>query len=145
MIDAVEFNVGSIEADNVWETAKHLTLTGHYLWPGLFFYSKKKFDALPPDIQKIVLDTCRKIGTKYVLHTRDEEKLTIGRLKQKGVMFYEFEDREKFFNLMQPVLDEWAKKDPLIANTSRPPRSSDAEVILQKASRCRTDPRRLSF
>jgi tripartite ATP-independent transporter DctP family solute receptor len=115
VIDAVEFNVSSIEADKVYETAKHITLTGHYFWPGFFFYSKAKFDALPADIQKIVLDTTGpKCTARFVTHTRDEEKVTIERLKAKAVAFYEFDERRQLLELMQPLYDEWAAKDPLI-------------------------------
>jgi TRAP-type transport system periplasmic protein len=115
VIDAVEFNIGSIEADNVWEVAKHYTVTSHYFWPGFFFWSKKKFDELPADIQKIVMDTSRRIRTKYVLHTRDEDKAATERLKPKGLMVYDFPERDKMIQATQPVVDEWAKKDPLIA------------------------------
>jgi tripartite ATP-independent transporter DctP family solute receptor len=115
VIDAVEFNVSSIEADKVYETAKHITLTGHYFWPGFFFYNKAKFDALPADIRQIVLDTAGpKCTARFVAHTRDEEKLTIERLKAKGVAFYEFEERQKLLELMQPLYDDWAAKHPLI-------------------------------
>jgi tripartite ATP-independent transporter DctP family solute receptor len=33
VIDAVEFNASSIESENLFEKAKHLSLTGHYFWP----------------------------------------------------------------------------------------------------------------
>lgn len=115
VIDAVEFNVSSIEADKVYETAKHITLTGHYFWPGFFFWSKAKFDALPADIRKVLLDhTGPRCTARFVAHTRDEEKATIERLRPKGVMFYEFEERQKLTELMQPLYDEWAAKSPLI-------------------------------
>lgn len=115
VIDAVEFNVSSIEADKVYETAKHITLTGHYFWPGFFFWSKAKLDALPADIRQIVLNiTGPKCTANFVANTRDEEKLTIERLKAKNVMFYDFEERPKLLELMQPLYDEWAAKDPLI-------------------------------
>ncbi len=38
----------------------------------------------------------------------------IEELKGSGVKFYEFEDRAKLLQLMQPVFDAWAAKDPLI-------------------------------
>ena len=114
VIDATEFNIGSIEADNVWEVAKHYTRTGHYFWPALIFYSKKKFYELPPDLQKIVLETSRKLTAKFYLHTRDQDILATERLKKKGLKVYEFQDREKMIERMQPVYDEWTKKHPLI-------------------------------
>jgi tripartite ATP-independent transporter DctP family solute receptor len=114
VIDAVEFNISSIAADKVYETAKHLTLTGHYFWPTVFFFSKEKFDALPPDIQSAVLETSRSLTPEFVLDTKAREAVSIEELKEAGVMFYQFEDREKLLELMQPVFDRWAEKDPLI-------------------------------
>jgi TRAP-type transport system periplasmic protein len=114
VIDAAESNISSIGADNLWENAKHVTLTGHYFWPGLFFMSKAKYDTLAPDLQQAIVDTCRNLTPEFVAHTKQQEAEGIEQLKAEGVQIYEFEDRERLLELMQPVFDEWAAKDPLI-------------------------------
>jgi TRAP-type transport system periplasmic protein len=117
VIDAVEYSTLTTEADNVWEVAKYMTLTGHYFVPTVFFWSKKKFDELPADIQKIVMDTSARIRTKYILHTRDEDKAAVERLRKHGMTIDAFPDqeRQKMIKATQPIVDEWSKKDPLIA------------------------------
>jgi TRAP-type transport system periplasmic protein len=114
VIDAAESNISSIGADNLWENAKHVTLTGHYFWPGLFFMSKAKYDTLSPELQQVIVDTCRNLTPEFVAHTKQQEAEGIERLEAEGVQIYPFEDRERLLELMQPVFDEWAAKDPLI-------------------------------
>lgn len=114
VIDAVEFNISSIAADKVYEQATHVTMTGHYFWPGLFFINKAKFDGMPKDIQETILKTARRLTPEWVAHTKADEARRIEELKGRGVKFYEFEDRAKLLTLMQPVFDAWSAKDPLI-------------------------------
>ena len=114
VIDAVEFNISSISADKVYEQAQHLTMTGHYFWPGAFFFNKAKFDALPKDVQDTIVKVARDSTPKWVLHTKAKEAEQVSELKAKGVKFYAFEDRAKLLQLMQPVFDTWSAKDPLI-------------------------------
>jgi TRAP-type transport system periplasmic protein len=114
VIDAVEFNISSIAADKVYEQASHVTLTGHYFWPGAFFFNKAKFDSMPKDVQDAIVKAARELTPKFVAHTKADEQQRIVELKGRGVKFYEFEDRAKLLELMQPVFDAWSAKDPLI-------------------------------
>ena len=114
VIDAVEFNISSIYADKVYEQASHVTMTGHYFWPGAFFFNKAKFDSMPKDIQDEIVKAARALTPKWTAHTKAEEGKQVEALRAKGTKFYEFEDRAKLLQLMQPVFDAWAAKDPLI-------------------------------
>ena len=114
-IDAVEFNASSVEAENLFENAKHLSLTGHYFWPLVMIHNKKKFDALPKDIQAQLQEAAREATVKHVNYVRDDEAATLERLKAKGVSVYKFEELDKMREIMKPVVEEWIKRDPLIA------------------------------
>ena len=114
VIDAVEFNISSIYADKVYEQASHVTLTGHYFWPGAFIFNKARFDSMPNDIQDAILKASRALTPVWTAHTKSEEDKQIALLKEKGVKIYEFQDRAKLLQLMQPIFDEWSAKDPLI-------------------------------
>jgi TRAP-type transport system periplasmic protein len=114
VIDAVEFNISSIAADKIYEQATHVTMTGHYFWPGLFFINKAKIEAMPKDIQATIIKTARGLTPQWVAHTKADEARRIEELKGRGVKFYEFDDRAKLLELMQPVFDAWSAKDPLI-------------------------------
>lgn len=114
VIDAVEFNISSIYADKVYEQASHVTMTGHYFWPGAFFFNKAKFDAMPKETQDAIVTAARALTPKWTAHTKAEEDKQVEALKAKAVKFYPFEDRAKLLQLMQPVFDAWSAKDPLI-------------------------------
>lgn len=114
VIDAVEFNVSSIYADKVYETAKDLTLTAHYFWPGLFFMNKERFDAMPAEAQKVVMEACKELVPEFMSTSAELEGELIDKLKEQGVRVYEFTDRQRLLELTQPVFDEWSRKDPLI-------------------------------
>lgn len=114
VIDAVEFNISSIAADKVYENANYVTMTGHYFWPGLFMMNKAKYDALTPEQQKAIVDTCRALTPDFVAHTKSEEAKEIQVLKDAGVEISEFTDRANLLAATQPVFDAWSAKDPLI-------------------------------
>jgi tripartite ATP-independent transporter DctP family solute receptor len=125
VIDAVEFNISSIAADKVYEQANYVTMTGHYFWPGLFFFNKAKFDSLPKDIQAAIIKVARDSTPKWVAETKADEDKKIGELKAKGVKFAKFEDRPKLLKMMQPLFDEWSAKDPLIGEYIKDARKID--------------------
>lgn len=115
LIDAVEFNASSINADKVYENAKYLTLTAHYFWPGLFFMNKAKFDALAPEAQEAVVGACRELVPEFMETAKAAEDELLGKLRGVGVEVSEFTDRDTLLERTQPVFDEWSQKDPLIA------------------------------
>ena len=125
VIDAVEFNISSIAADKVYEQANHVTLTGHYFWPGAFFFNKAKFDSMPKDIQDAIVKAARDLTPRWVAHTKADEQKRIDELKAKGVNIYQFEDRVKLLELMQPIFDTWSAKDPLIGEYIKAARKID--------------------
>lgn len=116
VIDAVEFNVSSINADKIYENAKYLTLTGHYFWPGLFFMNKAKYDSLPPEAQEAIVSSCRDLVPAFMDIAAEAEGELIQKLKDEGVQVSEFTDRDALLEKTAPVFDEWSAKDPLIAD-----------------------------
>lgn len=114
LIDAVEINISSVETENLWESAKHLTKTGHYFWPGVLIHNKAKFDKLPKDVQAAMMEAGREIIEPQVAYTRDEEAETAERLKAKGVHIYKFEDLPAMRKAMDPIVKKWMASDPII-------------------------------
>ena len=115
VIDAVEFNVSSVAAENLYENAKHLSLTGHYFWPLVLIHNKAKFDKLPKDIQAAMSAAAREATVLQVNYVRDNEKTTLESLKKKGVKVYKFKDLTTMRARMQPIIAKWIKRDPIIA------------------------------
>jgi TRAP-type transport system periplasmic protein len=114
VIDALETNLSSLESENFWEVAKHMSLTGHYFWPGIVVYNKRKFDALPEDVRKVMMDAGRAMTLKQVAYMRDWDNAARERLKAKGVTFHTFGDLKTMQKVMEPILAQWNKRDPLI-------------------------------
>ena len=114
VIDAVEINVSSMLGENLWEVGKHMTLTGHYPWHNVLAINKAKFDSLPKDVQ----DAMREAGRISTLQTLDyAKKQDFGardELKKKGVTFYDLEDLADMKKKMAPLVEQYAKKSPLI-------------------------------
>lgn len=116
IIDGVEINVSSLESERFHDAAKHFTYTGHYFWPGMLIANKAKFDTLPQDIQDIMLQAGRDIIVPQVMATKESEALIAKKMaEEEGVLFYEFDEKEKMRELMAPLIEERIKSDPGIA------------------------------
>lgn len=115
VIDAVEINVSSVVGENLWEVGKHFTLTGHYPWHNVIVANKAFFDGLPPDVQAAM----RKAGKDSILptmeYTKNQDYAARDDLKKKGVQFNPLEDLPAMKAKVAPILGEWSKKSPLIA------------------------------
>lgn len=115
VIDAVEINVSSVVGENLWEVGKYMTLTGHYPWHNVIVANKAFFDKLPPDVQAAM----RKAGKDSIVptlnYTKTQDFSARDDLKKKGVQFAPLEDLPAMKTRMAPIIGEWSKKSPLIA------------------------------
>jgi tripartite ATP-independent transporter DctP family solute receptor len=115
VIDAVEFNISSVESENLFENAKYLTLTGHYFWPGVLIHNKAKFDKLPDDIKAAMIAAGKEVIEPHTLFVRDHEMASAERMKKKGVQIASFDDLVEMRKIMEPIVSTWEKRDPIIA------------------------------
>jgi TRAP-type transport system periplasmic protein len=115
VIDAVEINVSSVVGENLWEVGKHFTLTGHYPWHNVIVANKAFFDGLPPDIQAAMRQAGRDSIGPTLDYTKNQDFAARDDLKKKGVVFTPLEDLPAMRAKVEPILGEWAKKDPMIA------------------------------
>ena len=115
VIDSVEINVSSVEGENMWEPAKHFTYTGHYFWPFALTMNKAKFDRLPPELQKAMVDAAREIVPAQVAASKKDEEVQAETLRKKGVQFYKFTEMAQIRAQMKPIVDQWVAKDKMIA------------------------------
>jgi tripartite ATP-independent transporter DctP family solute receptor len=116
VIDAVEINASSVNGENLWEPAKHYTLTGHYFWPGVISYNKARFDRLPAEVQKALVDAGREVIVPQVMFAKSDEASATEQLRKKGVNVYKFSDLAQIRSQTRPIVDQWAAKDKAIAN-----------------------------
>lgn len=116
VIDGVEINLSSLESERFYEAAKHFTYTGHYFWTGMLIYNKGKFDALPEDIQQIMVEAGHDIIVPQVMATKESEAGIAKKLQEdEGLQIYEFEEMDEMRAAMAPLIEERMKSDPAIA------------------------------
>jgi len=70
------------------------------------------FNELPPDIQKILVDTAREVSLWHAGWLKETRQEAFDKLKAEGVEFYELseEDRTIWANQMSDLSLEWIKK-----------------------------------
>lgn len=113
-IDACEINVSSMLAENLWEVAKHFTLTGHYPWHNTIAANKAFFEGLPDDLQEAMRQSGRDSVQPTLDYTAEQDHNGRGELKDKGVQIYELEGLAEMQTKVAPIVKDWSAKSPLI-------------------------------
>ena len=95
-----------------FDIAKHFTQLDYA--QGLFVHlvNRKWFDKLPPELQKILVDSIVEESAAARVATRRQQDEQIAAAKAKGVTFYALPaaDRQQLMTLAAPVYAEWEGK-----------------------------------
>jgi TRAP-type transport system periplasmic protein len=79
-----------------WHTSiKHMTLSAHIYQPAVIAFNKDWFDALPPDLQKVLLDEGRAIVRKGRAAIRKMNPKLVEIVKKAGVTIHTLSDTER--------------------------------------------------
>jgi len=91
-----------------YEVAKQYTLMNFGCLPGPFIMNMNKWNSLPPNVQKVMLEVSNEMPKHSQRIADGAERLAMEELKKKGVTFYELPvaDRDRFMKLKQKV---WAE------------------------------------
>lgn len=109
MIDGHENPFTVIEANKFYEVQKYLTVTNHMYNPQAFFMSKKTWDKLNADEQKIVMEAARESAVWQRQFSRDEQSKALAALKTKmEVSELSADDLAKFRAKVKPVIDKYS-------------------------------------
>ncbi|UCF93382.1 MAG: TRAP transporter substrate-binding protein [Desulfobacterales bacterium] len=111
VIDGQENPVAIIHAFKLSEVQKYLSLTGHFYSPAPLTMSLKKFNALKPEHQKVLLDTALQAAAYERKLIRDNEAKQLEDLKAQG-MDVSTVDKAVFVEAMAPVYAEFGQKYP---------------------------------
>jgi TRAP-type C4-dicarboxylate transport system substrate-binding protein len=111
VMDGEENPFTQIYSAKLQEVQKYLSLTGHVYTPAYLTAGKTKWDALPPDVRKILEDTARETQA-YVYETaaKDDADL-LAKLKQAGMQVNEV-DKDAFIAASKPIYEEFGKEVP---------------------------------
>ena len=104
VVDGQENPIAVIHSNKIYETQKYLTMTGHNYNTMVHVISKKVWDKLTPDQQKIVKEESKKAGDWMRKTCREAEAGQINDLKKFG-MEVTIPDKAKFKALMKPAYD----------------------------------------
>jgi TRAP-type transport system periplasmic protein len=110
--DAQEHPLQVLWSSKFYEVQKYLSLTNHAYSPVIAIMNKAKFDALPADYQKIVVDSARE-AARYQrdLNAQNAAKIIDG-LKKAGMQIVEKPDMAPFRAIVYgPVRKQFAEKN----------------------------------
>jgi TRAP-type transport system periplasmic protein len=104
VVDGQENPIAVIYSNKIYETQKYLAMTGHNYNSMVHVISKKVWDKLSAEQQKIVQEESKKAGNWMRKSIRDEEADQINKLKGFG-MQVTYPDKKEFKKLMKPAYD----------------------------------------
>jgi TRAP-type C4-dicarboxylate transport system substrate-binding protein len=104
VVDGQENPVAVIFSNKLYESQKYLAMTGHNYNCMVHVISKKVWDKLTPEQQKIVKEESKKAGDYMRKAVRDAEAGQIKQLEAAG-MQVTYPDKAKFKALMGPAYE----------------------------------------
>ncbi len=112
VIDGQENPVAIIYVSKFWEVQKYVALSGHFYSPAPITMSLRRFNALPPDLQRLFVTTAREVALYERSLIRNQEKQQLEELKQRG-MVVTSPDKALFRRAMQPVYEKYFAQYPV--------------------------------
>jgi tripartite ATP-independent transporter DctP family solute receptor len=110
VVDGAENNPPSFVFDNHYQVAKHYTLTEHLIVPEILVFSRRTWDTLSPDDQKLIA----KVGREAQLDERElwrkTEQEAFAKMKAAGIDVQEIADKRPFQDAVKPVWDKYGAK-----------------------------------
>lgn len=106
LVDGAENNWPSYDTSKHFEVAKFYAVTEHSMAPEMLLMSKKTYDGLTADEQKIIREAA-KASVPYMRKLWDEKELASRQLVEKGGAQIVEVDKKSFQAAMKPVYDKF--------------------------------------
>ncbi len=107
LLDAQENPIPIVSTFKLYEVQRYLSLTGHVYSPAPVLMSKKTWDRMTPDLQRIVLEAAMEVARVQRQLNRGQEDKQLGELRAKGMTVIERPDRNAFREAMTPVFEQF--------------------------------------
>ena len=107
LLDAQENPIPIVSTFKLYEVQKFLSLTGHVYSPAPVLVSKKTWDRLPANIQRVMADTALEVAKVQRQLNRGQEQKQLGELRARGMTVVETPDRAAFREAMRPVFEQF--------------------------------------
>ena len=108
-VDGFENPAAVFNSNRFDEVTKYLSLTGHAFTSYTPVMNLKKFNAYPPNVQKVLLDTAKEAGLYQRELMYKYEDQSIADLKKRGMKINDV-DKEAFVKAVQPIWDRFIAK-----------------------------------
>ncbi|MBZ4687574.1 MAG: TRAP-type transport system periplasmic protein [Clostridia bacterium] len=110
VVDGQENSLSIIASSRLDEVQEYCTIINYMYQPATFVMSKKFFDGLPSDIQKIIMEAARE-AQKYERQLIQEEDEKLAKeLKERGMKINTIEDVSLFREKVKPVYEQFSEK-----------------------------------
>lgn len=109
VIDGGENNVNTYVSDGHYEIAKNFTLSGHLRIPAVMFMSKKSWEKLSADDQKIIAQAAKDVQKVQLDEFDKYAQKAMDKVKAKGNQVITLSDADKkaFQDKMQPLYEKY--------------------------------------
>ena len=115
LVDAAENDTLSYETAKHYEAAPYYNATQHVMGSQILVFSKKTWDTLTPEEQKILRETAKEAIPYYTEQWNKKEQPVNEALKKSGVTFVNDVYKTEFVGAMKPVWDKFAPTPELKA------------------------------
>lgn len=115
LVDAAENNYPSYETAKHYEAAGVYSETQHVMSPEILVFSKKVWDGLSKEEQKIIRDAAKETVPYYVDLWSKKELASKEAAKKAGATFVDGVNKPEFVKVMKPVWDKFSPTPELKA------------------------------
>lgn len=109
-VDGLEIPTWVIEAAKLYEVTDYLSLTQHVYTAAPLLVSKKTYDSLSAENQKLLQETAATACENQRTFNAETEQEIIATLKEKGMEVNDVASPAAFQDQMQPIYDEYRPK-----------------------------------
>jgi TRAP-type C4-dicarboxylate transport system substrate-binding protein len=111
VMDGQENPFTQIYSAKLQEVQKYLSLYGHVYTPAYLIVGVRQWNALPPDVRKILEDTAKETQAFVYETAAKEDTALLAKLKQSGMEVNDV-DKDAFVAASKPIYEEFGAEVP---------------------------------
>ncbi|WP_017729036.1 TRAP transporter substrate-binding protein [Halalkalibacterium ligniniphilum] len=115
VIDAHEANLPAYNDENFYEVTEYITLTNHFPFPNINVMNLATFQSLTEEQQTALQEAGKETSLWIVEQLVEVDNGSLETLRESGQNIAELENVEPFIEMVTPIYEQYAEKDPLIA------------------------------
>ncbi|MSP96148.1 MAG: TRAP transporter substrate-binding protein [Betaproteobacteria bacterium] len=111
-VDGTANDILTVTTAKLYEVAKNFTYSSYVAEPRPLIVSKRFFDGLPADIQKLMVSAARESAVFERKVFEDKIASATEEVKKNGVTMLQLSDRQKWIDAVKPVWEAFGKNTP---------------------------------